>query len=125
MSVAPTKDSFFVSYTSADRQWAEWIAWQLEVAGYSTIIQAWDFLPGSNWVLNMKEATRTSERTVAVLSPDYLHSEFAQTEWAAAFAQDPSGKERKLLPVRVRQVDVRGLDKEIVYVDLVGKDEDE
>ena len=108
MSVAPTKDSFFVSYTSADRQWAEWIAWQLEVAGYSTIIQAWDFLPGSNWVLNMKEATRTSERTVAVLSPDYLNSEFAQTEWAAAFAQDPSGKERKLLPVRVRQVDVRG-----------------
>ena len=24
---------FFVSYTSADRSWAEWIAWQLEAEG--------------------------------------------------------------------------------------------
>lgn len=26
---------FFVSYNSADRQWAEWIGWQLEEAGYA------------------------------------------------------------------------------------------
>ena len=25
---------FFISYNSADQQWAEWIAWQLEEAGY-------------------------------------------------------------------------------------------
>ena len=31
---------FFVSYTSADRAWAEWIAWQLEQAGYQVIVQA-------------------------------------------------------------------------------------
>jgi hypothetical protein len=37
---------FFVSYTSADRAWAEWIAWQLEQAGYRVIVQAWDFEPG-------------------------------------------------------------------------------
>jgi hypothetical protein len=24
---------FFISYTGADRRWAEWIAWQLEEAG--------------------------------------------------------------------------------------------
>ncbi len=28
----PMKD-FFISYNSADRTWAEWIAWQLEEAG--------------------------------------------------------------------------------------------
>jgi len=32
------KKDFFISYTGADRQWAEWIAWHLEQAGYSTII---------------------------------------------------------------------------------------
>jgi len=26
---------FFISYNSADRTWAEWIAWQLEEAGYT------------------------------------------------------------------------------------------
>jgi hypothetical protein len=30
---------FFVSYTSADRAWAEWIARQLEQAGYQVIVQ--------------------------------------------------------------------------------------
>ena len=25
---------FFVSHTGADSAWAEWIAWQLETAGY-------------------------------------------------------------------------------------------
>jgi hypothetical protein len=32
---------FFISYTKADQGWAEWIAWQLEQAGYSTVLQAW------------------------------------------------------------------------------------
>jgi TIR domain len=27
---------FFVSYTSADRAWAEWIAWQLETEGHTS-----------------------------------------------------------------------------------------
>jgi hypothetical protein len=39
---------FSISYTKADQAWAAWIAWTLEAAGYSTVIQAWDFLPGSN-----------------------------------------------------------------------------
>jgi TIR domain len=30
---------FFVSYTGADRTWAEWIAWQLEADGYQVVFQ--------------------------------------------------------------------------------------
>ena len=40
---------FFVSYTQADRAWAEWIAWQLEEDGYQVLIQAWDMVHGGNW----------------------------------------------------------------------------
>ena len=29
---------FFISYTAVDRSWAEWIAWELEKAGYDTVI---------------------------------------------------------------------------------------
>ncbi len=53
----PNKD-FFISYTKADETWAEWIATELEQAGYSTVIQAWDFRPGSNFVLEMQRAPR-------------------------------------------------------------------
>ena len=39
---------FFISYTGVNRSWAEWIAVQLEAAGYTTVLQAWDFRPGSD-----------------------------------------------------------------------------
>ncbi len=45
---------FFISYNKADRSWAEWIAWQLVEAKYEVAIQAWDFRPASNFVLNMR-----------------------------------------------------------------------
>ena len=49
---------FFVSYNKADRDWAEWIAWTLEEAGYSVVIQAWDFRAGGNFVLEMHKAAK-------------------------------------------------------------------
>lgn len=39
------KVDFFISYNSADRQWAEWIAWTLEAEGFHTVNMAWDFGP--------------------------------------------------------------------------------
>jgi len=111
---------FFISYTGVDRSWAEWIAWQLEAAGYTTMIQAWDFHPGANFALAMQDAAAVSERTIAVLSPAYLQSGFTAAEWAAAFARDPSGAQGLLLPVRIHDCEPRGLLPQIVYIDLVG-----
>jgi hypothetical protein len=47
---------FFISYTGADEPWAEWIAFELEGASYTTRIQAWDFHAGSNFVMHMQRA---------------------------------------------------------------------
>jgi hypothetical protein len=59
---------FFISYNKADGDWAEWIAWQLEESGYSANIQAWDFRPGSNFVLDMQRAAIEAERSVPASS---------------------------------------------------------
>jgi hypothetical protein len=79
---------FFISYTQADRDWAEWIAWQLEGAGYSTVIQAWDFRPGQNFVSAMHRAAQEAERTMPLLSPFYLKSKFGEAEWTVAFGRN-------------------------------------
>jgi hypothetical protein len=115
---------FFVSYTKADRAWAEWIAWQLEEAGYIVTLQAWDFRPGQNFALRMNDAAEHSGRTLIVLSPDFLSSPFAASEWAEAFARDPTGQSGSLLPVRVHPYQPTGLLRALVYVDLVGLDEE-
>jgi hypothetical protein len=114
---------FFVSYTRADQSWAEWIAYQLEDAGYDTMIQAWDFRPGSNFVLDMQRAATESERVIAVLSPSYLMARYTQPEWSVAFARDPTGVHGTLLPVRVQECNLDGLLPQIVYIDLVNLDE--
>src|SRR5689334_16512978 len=85
-SISTAMKDFFISYTGNDRTWAEWLAWVLEEAGYSVVIQAWDFRPGGNFVLDMQKATEAN-RTIAVLSSLYLQKPFPQSEWAAAFAQ--------------------------------------
>ncbi|MGI0495506.1 toll/interleukin-1 receptor domain-containing protein [Alkalinema pantanalense CENA528] len=113
---------FFISYTGKDRTWAEWIAWVLEEAGYSVVIQAWDFRPGGNFVLDMQKATEAT-RTIAVFSSLYLQKPFPQPEWAAAFAQDPTSVNRKLIPVRVEDCSPPGLLGQIVYVDVFNCDE--
>jgi TIR domain len=59
---------FFISYNRFDQQWAEWVAWILEEAGYSVVIQAWDFRPGGNFVLDMQRAAADSNKTIAILS---------------------------------------------------------
>jgi TIR domain len=120
----PTRD-FFISYTSADRQWAEWIAAVLESDKHRTVIQSWDFGPGCNFVHEMDQALRTCRRTVLVYSPAYFESLFTQAEWTAAFASDPVGEKRTLLPVRVEACAPGGLLSAIAYVDLVEQSEDE
>jgi tetratricopeptide (TPR) repeat protein len=114
---------FFISYTGVNRPWAEWIAVQLEAAGYTTLLQAWDFRPGSDFLHQMQQATSTAGRTIAVLSPAYFGSAFGEAEWRAAFHKDPTGELGLLVPVRVQECEPPGLLASRVYIDLVDTDE--
>jgi hypothetical protein len=116
--------NFFISYTSADATWATWIATELEKAGHTTVSQARDFRAGHDFVHEMHHAVASAERTIAVLSPAYLASEFGEAEWRAAFVDDPSGERGKLVPVKVQPCQPPGLLRARVHIDLVGVDTD-
>ena len=58
-------DDFFISYNGADKQWAEWIGWTLEEAGYKVVVQAWDFRAGENFPLEMHEALKNTRQTLS------------------------------------------------------------
>lgn len=117
-----SQKDFFISYTKSDEKWAEWIAWQLEEAGYSTVVQIWDFKSGSNFILEMDKAIKGTQRTIAVYSPDFFQSLFTQPEWAATLIRDPTGADGRLIPVRIRKCTPDGLLKAISYIDLVDSD---
>ena len=71
----------------------------------------------------MQSAATAANRTLMVLSPDYVKSQFASPEWAAALAQDPQGLKRKLVPIIVRPCEAHGLLMPIVQISLVDADE--
>jgi hypothetical protein len=118
---APAWD-FFVSAAAADQPWAEWIAWQLEDAGYTVHLPAWESVPGSHWTARMQEGIRGAARTVAVVSTAYLVSVFSQNEWQAAIQADPQGIRRILLPLRIEECELPGLLGQVVPVDIFGLD---
>jgi tetratricopeptide (TPR) repeat protein len=114
---------FFISYTKIDTTWAEWIAWQLEDAGFSVVLQVWDFKAGCNFILEMNKAIKETRRTIAIYSPEFFQSLMTQSEWAATLIRDPAGTDEQLIPVRVRECKPDGLLAPIRYIDLINLDE--
>ncbi|MER7851779.1 TIR domain-containing protein [Streptomyces griseobrunneus] len=112
--------TFFISYSPADEAWASWIAWTLEEAGFRTVIQAWDFVAGSNFIDYMDRGVSESVAVIAVLSRNYQGSRYGRMEWQAALRSEPDQPDRRLLTVRVDEAPVEGLLATITYVDLVG-----
>jgi hypothetical protein len=112
---------FFVSYSSADRPWAEWIAWQLEADGYQVVMKALDYFYEWYWARAMRDAISRGLRVVAVLSSDW-DTAHGEGRWRVFDTEDPTGERGLLLPVQVREVVPPGLLKTRIYVDLVGRD---
>jgi tetratricopeptide (TPR) repeat protein len=112
---------FFVSHAPADQAWAEWIAGQLEAAGY-TVRLAGEVRPGENIIEKTNEVMRTSRHTLGVVSPAYLTSQ-AWTLSAGQY-QSEQGKDRALIPVQVEHSDLPPLLAPIKRIDLVELDED-
>ncbi|MGH3700876.1 MAG: TIR domain-containing protein [Pseudonocardiaceae bacterium] len=106
---------FFISYSPADERWATWIAWQLEAAGHRTLLQAWNFVPGVNFIDFMDRGVRDSALVVAVLSRNYLKSHYGRMEWQAALRTDHT----KLITIRIDDCPLEGLLATITYLDLV------
>lgn len=119
-----SQKDFFISYNSADRRWGEWIGWQLEKAGFTVVIQAWDFRPGQDFVQGMQEAME-AKHTIAVLSEDYLKADFTRPEWSSALVQDPRGNHRTLIPVLVRPCTLKGFFATRIHIDLTNVEKKE
>ena len=103
--VSGERTDFFVSHAGADRAWAEWVAWQLEQAGYTVELDVWDWAAGRDFVVAMSDALDRADRVVALFSAAYFdRSRYTTEEWSAATAHVPGAEGDRLVPVRVEEV---------------------
>ncbi|MFD7184971.1 FxSxx-COOH system tetratricopeptide repeat protein, partial [Streptomyces sp. NPDC059904] len=122
-------ERLFVSYAGADRAWAEWVAWQLQDAGYEVELDLWHWGAGDNAVLRMSQAVERG-RMVALFSRAYFEvSRFTTEEWTSRLAPRDASKRREVLvPLRIEEVKadaVPGLLRPLVVADLFGLDEEQ
>lgn len=115
----PWYRDFFLSYSTKDEAFARFVDDVLRQAGYGVFAQFRDIPAGANFVREMQKGLAQSERVVALLSPRYVASDHCQAEWSAAYADDPSGEKRKLVPLLIAPADLAPLARQIVYKPLV------
>jgi TIR domain/Tetratricopeptide repeat len=113
---------FFISHAGRDTAWAEWLAWQLQQAGYTVELDVWDWAPGEDFVARMQTALERADRVLAVCTQAYFASAFGGAELRATFAQQAT-TEGRIVPVLVEPVTLPPLYAPLIHVDLTGLDE--
>jgi hypothetical protein len=113
---------FFISHAGRDTGWAEWLAWQLQQAGYTVELDVWDWAPGEDFVARMAAALESADRLLAVCTEAYFSSAFGGAELRAAFAGQARA-EGRIVPVLVEPVTLPPLYAPLIRVDLAGLDE--
>lgn len=90
----------FVSYSHRNSDWVRgWLVPQLKAAGLKVCVDHESFEPGAPSLTEMERAVLQSRKTVMVLTPEYLQSEWAEFENILGQTLDPAAHRRRLLPV--------------------------
>lgn len=119
---AGPSERVFISYAAQDRAWAEWVAWQLDEAGYSVELDVWHWQVGDSVVERIDAALARADMVVALFSPSYFDTErWTQEEAAAVLAA--LGRLIPLVVEPLRATDMPPLFTPILRRDLYGLDE--
>lgn len=74
----------FVSYTSSDRDWAFWIAKELEALGHTPHVHEWEIKGSEDIYSWMQKRLDAADRMLCVTSEDYLTAAYSTNERNAA-----------------------------------------
>jgi hypothetical protein len=74
----------FVSYTSSDRDWAHWIARELEALGHVPHIHEWEIKGGDDIYAWMEQRHDDADHVLCVVSDEYLKAPYSTLERNAA-----------------------------------------
>jgi TIR domain len=114
--VSGSGTDFCIRHAGRDTAWAEWLAWQLQQAGYRVELDVWDWAPGEDFVARMQTALQRADRLLAVCTEAYFASAFGGAELRAAFARQVVPEER-IVPVLVEPVPLPRLCAPLIPVD--------
>jgi hypothetical protein len=115
----------FVSYTSSDRDWAFWMAQELETLGHTPHVHEWEISAGGNIAAWMEERQNKADHTLCIVSKAYFERPYSSWERQAAQWAAASGRSNFKLPVFVEDCEATTLLAPFKRCDLYGVSEEE
>ena len=114
----------FISYTAADRDWAFWIAKELEALGHVPHVHEWEIERGGDIYAWMEQRHDTADHVLCVVSDGYLKAPYSTLERNAALWQAASNRPGFVLFVAVQACKLPTLSDHIRRCELYGVPED-
>ncbi|HEY2295193.1 MAG TPA: AAA-like domain-containing protein [Thermoanaerobaculia bacterium] len=92
----------FISYSSKDLPWVrDMLIPRLD--GISTCVDRLNFLPGISILDNIEDAAKSSRRTLLVITPAWLKSEWTAFEALLVQMRDLTGRRQRVIPLLVKR----------------------
>jgi tetratricopeptide (TPR) repeat protein len=114
----------FVSYTGSDRDWAFWIAKELEALGHTPHVHEWEIGSGDDIYAWMEQRHEAAEHVLCVVSDEYLKAPYSTLERNAALWQAAGNRPGFVLFVTVKPSKLPTLSDHIRRCELFGIPED-
>ena len=114
----------FVSYTSSDRDWAFWIAKELEALGHTPRVHEWEIRGGDDIYSWMEQRHDAADHVLCVVSDDYLRAPYSTLERNAALWQAAAKRPGFVLLVAVKPCRLPTLSDHVRRCELFGIPED-
>jgi hypothetical protein len=93
----------FIGYSHHDKDRVlGWLLAQLEAAGLRVCIDFRDFEPGLPSLVNMENAVERSRKTLIVLTPAWVESEWTTFESLLIQTDDPAGRRARMIPLLLK-----------------------
>ncbi|HEY4404889.1 MAG TPA: tetratricopeptide repeat protein [Xanthobacteraceae bacterium] len=115
---------YFISYTSSDRDWAQWIGKELEALAHTPHIHEWEIKGGDDIYAWMEARHDAADHVLCVVSDEYLKAPYSTLERNAALWQAAKNRTSFVLFVVVKPCRLPTLIDHIRRCELYGVPED-
>jgi hypothetical protein len=114
----------FISYTASDREWAFWVAKELEALGHVPRVHEWEINSGDDIYAWMEQRHDAAEHVLCVISDNYLKAPYSTLERNAAIWQAAAQGPGFVLFVAVKPCRLPTLADHVRRCELFGAPED-
>jgi tetratricopeptide (TPR) repeat protein len=114
----------FVSYTSSDREWAHWIALELEKLDHVARVHEWEITGSDDIYAWMEKRHDAADRVLCVVSDEYFKAPYSTLERNAAQWQAAAKRPGFVLLVAVKPCKFPTLSDHLRRCELFGLPED-